>query len=153
MHPKLPNQFEILYRILPCSSGRFITIGQLKWILWTNEILRDLSLRWVSEGYPISQQPSGFLIHWHVSCHSFLLDIVTANQGGSFKLIWSYGANDQIISKSRPVDGISIFSKKLKEKQMKICFTLCRACIYFVERHLISKFLECLKPHIILCNL
>ena len=29
------------------------TIGQLKQILWTNEILRDLSLRWVSDGYPV----------------------------------------------------------------------------------------------------
>ena len=39
---------------LPCSVRNFKTIGQMKWILWTNEISRNLSLRWVSEGgYPI----------------------------------------------------------------------------------------------------
>ena len=32
----------------------FEKIGQLKRVLWTNEISRDLSLRLVSDGHPIS---------------------------------------------------------------------------------------------------
>ena len=39
--------------ILPCSVPNFNAIGQMKRMLWTNEILRDLSWRWVSDGYPI----------------------------------------------------------------------------------------------------
>ena len=57
--------------VLPCSVKIFKPIGQIKQVLRTNEILRDLSLRWVSDGYPIFQQPPG-----HHNCmewvHAFL---------------------------------------------------------------------------------
>ena len=39
--------------ILPCSGQHFKTIGQLKRKIWTNEISRDFSLRYLSERYPI----------------------------------------------------------------------------------------------------
>ena len=38
---------------LPCSIQNFKTIRQLKRMSWTNEISRDLSLRWVSNGIAI----------------------------------------------------------------------------------------------------
>ena len=38
---------------LPCSVQNFKMIRQLKQMLWANEISRDLSLRLISEGYPI----------------------------------------------------------------------------------------------------
>ena len=41
--------------ILPCSVQNFKMVWQLSNMLWANEILRDLSLRWVSEGYHILQ--------------------------------------------------------------------------------------------------
>ena len=39
--------------ILPCSAQDIKLIGQLKHELWANEISRDLSLRWISDGHPI----------------------------------------------------------------------------------------------------
>ena len=39
--------------ILPCSVQHFKAIGQLKHELWADEISQDLSLRWISDGYPI----------------------------------------------------------------------------------------------------
>ena len=47
--------------ILPCSVQNFKMIRQMKWMLWMTEISRDLSLRWVTEGYPISH---GDLPQW-----------------------------------------------------------------------------------------
>ena len=41
------------------------TIGQRGQMLWTNEISRDLSLRWVSYGYPILHSSPGFYARWH----------------------------------------------------------------------------------------
>ena len=38
---------------LSCSVQNFKSTGQLNRMLWTNEISRDLSLRWVSDGYPM----------------------------------------------------------------------------------------------------
>ena len=38
---------------LPCSVQNCKTIGQLRQMLWTNEISRDLSSRWVWDRYPI----------------------------------------------------------------------------------------------------
>ena len=40
---------------LPCSEKIFKTISQLKWMLWTNEISRDLNLWWVLDGYMLHQ--------------------------------------------------------------------------------------------------
>ena len=37
--------------ILPCSIPNYKTIGQLKLMLWTNNIFRELSLWWVLEWY------------------------------------------------------------------------------------------------------
>ena len=45
---------------LPCSVQNFKPIGQLKRVLWRNEISRDLSLRWVWDGYPILRSTPGF---------------------------------------------------------------------------------------------
>ena len=45
---------------LPCSVQNFKLIGQLQRKLWTNEFSRDLSLRWVSDGYPILHSTPGF---------------------------------------------------------------------------------------------
>ena len=42
---------------LLCSVQTFKAIGQLKWVFWTNEIPRELSLKFVSDGNPILQQP------------------------------------------------------------------------------------------------
>ena len=36
-----------------CSLQNFKTVGQLKRMLWTSELSWDLSLGWVSDGYPI----------------------------------------------------------------------------------------------------
>ena len=71
--------------ILPCSVQNFKMIGHLRNGLWTNKISRDLSLRRVSEGCPILQQPSGtinaanflhsfqqnLLTHWHLRDHKW----------------------------------------------------------------------------------
>ena len=38
---------------LPCSEQNFKLIEQLKRMLWKNEILQDLSSRWLSDVYPI----------------------------------------------------------------------------------------------------
>ena len=50
-------------RTVSLSVQNFKMIGQLRQMLWTNEILRDLSLRWVSEGYPILHSAPGDLRH------------------------------------------------------------------------------------------
>ena len=47
-----PKPHEISV-ILPRSVPNFKAIGLIKGMLWTNEISRDLSLRWVSDTYPI----------------------------------------------------------------------------------------------------
>ena len=39
--------------ILPCPVHNCKTIGLFTRMLWTNEISRDLSLGWVTDGYPI----------------------------------------------------------------------------------------------------
>ena len=39
---------------------KFKTIGQLKWVWWTNEISRDLILRWFSDGYLILHSIPGW---------------------------------------------------------------------------------------------
>ena len=44
---------------LPCSVQNFKLIEQLKRMLWTNEILPNLSLRWVSDGYLILHSSPG----------------------------------------------------------------------------------------------
>ena len=43
--------------VLSCSVQNFKTTRQLHWMLWINEILRDLIPTWVSEGCLILQQP------------------------------------------------------------------------------------------------
>ena len=43
-------------KIMPCSVLNVQTVGQLKPMLWKNEISRDLSSRWVSDGYPIEHK-------------------------------------------------------------------------------------------------
>ena len=48
--------------ILPCFVQYFKMIEQLKRMLWTNEISRDLDLRWVLDGYPILHIHHGS--HW-----------------------------------------------------------------------------------------
>ena len=61
--------------ILPCSAQICKTIRQLKRMLWTDDISRDLSLRWVSGGYLLWHsrqiiqyvQSSHFLRMWQVS--------------------------------------------------------------------------------------
>ena len=50
---QLSNHLKILHRALPRCVQNFNMIGRLKRMLWMNEILWDLSLRWVSEWYPI----------------------------------------------------------------------------------------------------
>ena len=40
--------------IPPCSMLNFETIRLLKWMLWTNEISRGLTWRWVSDEYHIA---------------------------------------------------------------------------------------------------
>ena len=45
-------------KIMPCFVLNLQTVGQLKLMLWKNEISRDLSWRWVSDGYPISHKPT-----------------------------------------------------------------------------------------------
>ena len=58
---RLSNRWEILHRASQyhCRAlwKDFQTIWQLKWMLWTNEISRDLSLKCVSSGYPILLKP------------------------------------------------------------------------------------------------
>ena len=44
---------------LPCSVQHFKTIRQPKRMWWMNKILWDLSLRWVSDGYPILHKAPG----------------------------------------------------------------------------------------------
>ena len=45
--------------ILTCSVQNFMTVRPRKRKLWTNEISRYLSFRWVLDGYPILQLPRG----------------------------------------------------------------------------------------------
>ena len=47
--------------MLPCSGQNFKAIGQLEHELWANEISRDLSLRWISDGYPILHSAPGLI--------------------------------------------------------------------------------------------
>ena len=42
---------------VPCSVQNSQTIWQLEWMIWANEISRDLSLKCVSNGYPILHRP------------------------------------------------------------------------------------------------
>ena len=56
MFRSYPNTFAM---IVPSSVRNFKPIAQLKRMLWTNEISRDLCLRWVSEGYPLVHSPTG----------------------------------------------------------------------------------------------
>ena len=50
--------------IVSCSTHQLETIGQLKQMLRVNEILRNLSLRWVPYGYPILRRTPSGLFHW-----------------------------------------------------------------------------------------
>ena len=64
---KKSNHLDILHRAcmassLPCSVQYFKTIGQLRQMLWTNDISGELSLRWVSNGYPILQRNPASII-------------------------------------------------------------------------------------------
>ena len=45
--------------VLPCSLQNCDRIEQLKGMLWTNDVSRDLSSTWVSDGYPILHSTSG----------------------------------------------------------------------------------------------
>ena len=60
---------------LLCSVQNFKMIGQLRWMLWMNEISCDLSLRWVSDGYPIlhsspKNENIWDLFYWHRSAEA-----------------------------------------------------------------------------------
>ena len=50
----LAQSFWNYYVILMCCVQNFKTIRKLKGMLRTHEISRDLSLRWVSDGYPLT---------------------------------------------------------------------------------------------------
>ena len=52
------NFAETAAVIRPCSVQNVKTIWQLRYEFWPNEIPRDLSLRCVSDGYPIMHQGS-----------------------------------------------------------------------------------------------
>ena len=54
-------KFCTMHDIL-CSVQNYIMTGQLKRMLWTNEISWDLSLRWVSDEYPLLHSSLGFLV-------------------------------------------------------------------------------------------
>ena len=56
---QLTDRFEILHRARLYQNLK--QIGQLKRMLWTNEISRDLGLRWVSGGYPILHSTPGHI--------------------------------------------------------------------------------------------
>ena len=71
IHLKLKSR-EISFPLNSCFSWpialKFCTeqgniTGQLKQMLWTNDISRDLRLRWVSDGYPILHSAPGVLLH------------------------------------------------------------------------------------------
>ena len=47
------NLIVLKFCTVPCSVQNYKVIERLKHMLWTNEISRDLSLRCVSDGYPI----------------------------------------------------------------------------------------------------
>ena len=47
------NSAQSTALLLSCSVKHSKTIGQLKQIIWTDEVLRDFSLRWFSDGYSI----------------------------------------------------------------------------------------------------
>ena len=42
---------------LPCFAQNYKRIGLLKWMLWTDEISWDLSLKWISEGILCCDSP------------------------------------------------------------------------------------------------
>ena len=46
------NFAQTTTEVLSWSVQNFKTIGQLKQVLWTNEISRDICLIWVSDGHP-----------------------------------------------------------------------------------------------------
>ena len=52
---------------LPCSVQNFKTIVYLCNKLWENEISRGLSLRWVSDRYPILHSPPGGCLQYRIS--------------------------------------------------------------------------------------
>ena len=60
---QLPNRLDILHRArqwnhrVMCSILK--PIGFMKQMLWTNEILRVVRLRWISGGYPILHEAPG----------------------------------------------------------------------------------------------
>ena len=65
--------------ILPCFAQNFKTVGLLKRMWWANEILRDLSLRCVSEGWPLLHSNPGFMnfsnfLHVHKTLGYFIPD-------------------------------------------------------------------------------
>ena len=51
--PSFWNFVQTTALILPCSVQNRKMIGSFRSVLWTNEILRDMSLRWVSDAHPI----------------------------------------------------------------------------------------------------
>ena len=53
---------------LPCSVQNFEMIGQLKLMVWTEEISWDLSSRWVSEGRISYIATSPWVLHPSSSC-------------------------------------------------------------------------------------
>ena len=62
---QLTDRFEILHIARQYHSVIIQLIGQLKRMLWMNEISRDLSLRWVSGRYPILHStPALYLSYW-----------------------------------------------------------------------------------------
>ena len=58
---KLSNRSENLQRARQCPAQIFKRIWQLKWMLWTKQILRNLSLSRVWDGYPKLHSPTDFL--------------------------------------------------------------------------------------------
>ena len=64
LFPSFPIVFHFAHctaMIVTCFAQRCETIGQLKYILWINDILRDLMLRSVIEGYIILYQTPWFI--------------------------------------------------------------------------------------------
>ena len=136
------NSAESTVAILPCFVQNFKTITQQKRMLWTNEVWRDLSFRWVSDGYSILHSTPGVLCnieypsetHLKLKSRQTSFDLKLKSRQTSFDI-----ETEQRCQTSRKMDAINHAFVTIIRSQW-----VCRTRVQYDITHGISKRFCCI---------
>ena len=102
---------------LPWSVQNFTTIRSSKWMLWTNEVSRDLGLRWVSGRLPYCTSPLAVLVTNNKTSRAWASKfVIWIGKNGA-----QYATEQYLIARYTPpqVNGSTLYSKPTIRRRLQ----------------------------------